>query len=257
MLVLLPLAAWEFVQADTPAWTPQATLLVVAAGLLPGIGAYWAYGFCQKVLGASRVAASLYLGPLYGGLAAWLVLGETMGWHHAMGAALILPGIYLASMAQPMGCSLEDAIFRMAHHRVLGGCSAHGHFQIAPHSRVVLDHLPQALLGTTMGQLRRPGIQPNHQLVRQSAGQATQKHDGQDRKPPQHHVGRQQMGIGPTLHQAIGHDTHSANACGQQDRGQQSGGCCGRCCNHRLAPRWAWHGGGDGFHFVFPEMEWV
>jgi drug/metabolite transporter (DMT)-like permease len=34
---------------------------------------------------------------LYGGLAAWLVLGETMGWHHAMGAALILPGIYLAS----------------------------------------------------------------------------------------------------------------------------------------------------------------
>jgi hypothetical protein len=27
-------------------------------------------------------------------------------------------------MAQPIGCSLEDAIFRMAHHRVLGGCSA-------------------------------------------------------------------------------------------------------------------------------------
>jgi O-antigen/teichoic acid export membrane protein len=74
-----------------------ATLLVVAAGLLPGIGAYWAYGFCQKVLGASRVASSLYLGPLYGGLAAWLVLGEAMGWHHLMGAALILPGIYLAS----------------------------------------------------------------------------------------------------------------------------------------------------------------
>ncbi len=97
MLVLLPFAAWEFVQAETPAWTPQATLLVVAAGLLPGIGAYWAYGFCQKVLGASRVAASLYLGPLYGGLAAWLVLGEAMGWHHLMGAALILPGIYLAS----------------------------------------------------------------------------------------------------------------------------------------------------------------
>jgi drug/metabolite transporter (DMT)-like permease len=43
------------------------------------------------------VAASLYLGPLYGGLAAWLVLGEAMGWHHLMGAALILPGIYLAS----------------------------------------------------------------------------------------------------------------------------------------------------------------
>jgi drug/metabolite transporter (DMT)-like permease len=97
VLVLLPFSIWEYAQADRPAWTAQATVLVVAAGLLPGIGAYWAYGFCQKVLGASRVAASLYLGPLYGGLAAWLVLGEAMGWHHVMGAALILPGIYMAS----------------------------------------------------------------------------------------------------------------------------------------------------------------
>jgi drug/metabolite transporter (DMT)-like permease len=97
VVVLLPFSIWEYWQADRPAWSVQATVLVVAAGLLPGIGAYWAYGFCQKVLGASRVAASLYLGPLYGGLAAWLVLGEAMGWHHLMGAALILPGIYMAS----------------------------------------------------------------------------------------------------------------------------------------------------------------
>lgn len=97
VIVLLPFSLWEFLQADRPAWTLQATVLVVAAGLLPGIGAYWAYGFSQKVLGASRVAASMYLGPLYGGLAAWLVLGEAMGWHHIMGAALILPGIYMAS----------------------------------------------------------------------------------------------------------------------------------------------------------------
>ena len=97
VMVLLPFSIWEYWQADRPAWSVQATMLVVTAGLLPGIGAYWAYGFSQKVLGASRVAASLYLGPLYGGLAAWLVLGEAMGWHHLMGAALILPGIYLAS----------------------------------------------------------------------------------------------------------------------------------------------------------------
>ena len=97
VLVLLPFSVWEYLQPDRPAWTMQASLLVVAAGLLPGIGAYWAYGFSQKVLGASRVAASLYLGPLYGGLTAWVFLGEAMGWHHVMGAALILPGIYLAS----------------------------------------------------------------------------------------------------------------------------------------------------------------
>jgi hypothetical protein len=101
VLVLMPFALWEWQQADTPTWSTQATLLVVLAGLVPGIGAYWAFGFCHKVLGASRVAASLYLGPLYGGLTAWAVLGESLGWHHVMGALLILPGIYLASRPAP------------------------------------------------------------------------------------------------------------------------------------------------------------
>jgi drug/metabolite transporter (DMT)-like permease len=59
-----------------------------------GVGAF---GFCQKVLGVSTVAVNLYLGPLYGGLIAWWVLGEPMRWHHVMGAGLILPGICLAS----------------------------------------------------------------------------------------------------------------------------------------------------------------
>ena len=97
VIAMLPFALWEAFQPGTPAWTPQATLLTVAAALLPGVGAYWAYGFAQKVLGASRVASSLYLGPLYAGIAAWGVLGEPLGLHHAVGAALILPGIFLVS----------------------------------------------------------------------------------------------------------------------------------------------------------------
>lgn len=95
--VLMPFALWELSLADTPAWSWQATALVVVAALVPGIGAYGAYSHAQKLLGASRVAASLYLGPLYAALAAWGVLGEPMGLHHAVGAALILPGIFLAS----------------------------------------------------------------------------------------------------------------------------------------------------------------
>jgi drug/metabolite transporter (DMT)-like permease len=96
-LVLLPFAAAEWFSPERPAWSSTATVLVLSAAIVPGIGAYWAYGYCQKILGASRVAASLYLGPLYGGLTAWGVLGEPMGWHHIVGAGLILPGIYLAS----------------------------------------------------------------------------------------------------------------------------------------------------------------
>jgi drug/metabolite transporter (DMT)-like permease len=97
VVVLAPCAAWEWLQADTPAWSMQATLLVAVAALLPGLCAYWLYGWAQKVLGASRVAVTLYLGPLYAALAAYLVLNEPLGWHHVVGAALILPGVYWVS----------------------------------------------------------------------------------------------------------------------------------------------------------------
>lgn len=96
-LVLLPFAVTEWVATPHAAWSNTASLLVVAAAVFPGVGAYLSYGFCQKTLGASRVAASLYMGPLYGGLVAWLFLNESLGLHHAVGAAMILPGIYLAS----------------------------------------------------------------------------------------------------------------------------------------------------------------
>lgn len=101
VIMLAPFALWEWTQADCPDWSWAATGLVLVAGLIPGVGAYWTYGFAQKVLGASRVAASLYLGPLYGGFTAWSVLGEPMGWHHLGGACLILPGIWLASHKAP------------------------------------------------------------------------------------------------------------------------------------------------------------
>ena len=96
---LLPFGLWELWCTPTPAWSGQATLLVLAAAVFPGVGAYWIYGWSQKLLGASRVAVTLYLGPLYAALAAWAVLGEPLGWHHLSGAALILPGVYLVTRA--------------------------------------------------------------------------------------------------------------------------------------------------------------
>jgi drug/metabolite transporter (DMT)-like permease len=90
VVVLLPFALWELAQSGTPTVGAQAWGLMAVAALLPGVVAYWVYGWTQKVLGASRVAMALYLGPLYGGIAAWVMLGETPGWHHLGGALLIL-----------------------------------------------------------------------------------------------------------------------------------------------------------------------
>jgi len=98
-LVLLPLTVWEMSQSDALPLNSYGLLLIVVAAIVPGLGAYWIYGWAQKILGASRVAVSLYLGPLYAGLAAWGVLGEPLGWHHAVGAALILPGVFFVTGA--------------------------------------------------------------------------------------------------------------------------------------------------------------
>jgi drug/metabolite transporter (DMT)-like permease len=94
---ILPFALWEMQAPDTPAWSARATFLVVTAALIPGLGAYWIYGWAQKMVGASRVAVTLYLGPLYAAGLAWGILNEPLGWHHLMGAAMIFPGVFLAS----------------------------------------------------------------------------------------------------------------------------------------------------------------
>ncbi len=96
-LVLLPPALWEAAQPGSADVGAYALLLIVVAALIPGVGAYWIYGWAQKILGASRVAVALYLGPLYAAAAAWSLLGEPLGAHHAVGALLILPGVFLVT----------------------------------------------------------------------------------------------------------------------------------------------------------------
>lgn len=100
VLLLLPLAAIEAL-SDLPMtqtiWGWKTFALVVAAGVIPGAGAYLAYATLQKTLGAARAGLTLYLGPVYAAVTAFLVLGEPIEWYHGMGALIILPGIYLAS----------------------------------------------------------------------------------------------------------------------------------------------------------------
>ena len=92
---LLPFSIWELFQPDLTVWGAQAFWLIVIAGLVPGLGAYWIYGWAQKILGASRTAIALYLGPLYAAFMTWAFLGEAPGWHHLFGGLLILPGVFL------------------------------------------------------------------------------------------------------------------------------------------------------------------
>jgi len=102
VLTLLPFSLWELTQPGLLVWGSEALWLVLAVAVMPGLGAYWIYGWAQRILGASRVAVALYLGPLYAAMGAWAMLGEPPGWHHLVGAALILPGVFLVTQARPM-----------------------------------------------------------------------------------------------------------------------------------------------------------
>ena len=97
LLVLLPATLVEAALTTTPPWGWGAAGLVLLAAVVPGVLSYGAYSYLQRELGASRTAMMLYLAPVYGALLAWALLGEVPGWYHAVGAAMILPSIWLAS----------------------------------------------------------------------------------------------------------------------------------------------------------------
>ncbi len=97
LLVLLPFTVLEaMTQPPLPLGLHALGLMAVAA-LLPGALSYVAHAYLQRELGTARTALMLYLAPVYGALGAWWVLGEVPGWYHAVGAALILPSIWLAT----------------------------------------------------------------------------------------------------------------------------------------------------------------
>lgn len=97
VVVLIPFTvveAFAFMSTEL-SWRTFGFMLAVA--LFPGFGAYLSYAFMQRELGAARVGVVLYLGPLYSAALAWAVLGEPIRGFHVGGAALILPGIWLAT----------------------------------------------------------------------------------------------------------------------------------------------------------------
>ncbi|MFN5348078.1 MAG: DMT family transporter [Polaromonas sp.] len=100
VLLLVPLTVLEALSGlpmTQTIWGWRTVALALAAALVPGAGAYLAYATLQKALGAARAGLTLYLSPLYVAVTAFLVLGEPMYFYHLVGAAVMLPGIYLAS----------------------------------------------------------------------------------------------------------------------------------------------------------------
>ena len=96
-LWLLPLSPWvlrpEFVLGASPVVTGAILYLALLTSVVSYFLWYWALGRTD----ASKVAVFSNLQPVVTAVAAWLVLGERIGWEVAVGGALVLAGVRLTT----------------------------------------------------------------------------------------------------------------------------------------------------------------
>lgn len=97
VLVMLPAQALELAAAGPPAFDLKTVAAVITLIIVPGVGAYATFSYMTKHLGPNRTGLMLYLAPVYTAVMAWLLLGEAFAFYHWLGAALVLPGLYLAT----------------------------------------------------------------------------------------------------------------------------------------------------------------
>lgn len=98
LVVLAPFTLWEsLVLGEVPAFTWETLKWVALLSIVASFGAYQVYAFVQKTLGAGRTSLLMYLMPVYNVGLAWVLLGEQPQSYHWIGAALVLPGLMLAT----------------------------------------------------------------------------------------------------------------------------------------------------------------
>ena len=96
-LVLAPFTLLEALLHEAPEINAVSVGAVVFLALVPALGAYGSYGYVQRHLGASKTGLMLYLSPVYTAVLAYFLLAEALQGYHLLGAALVLPGLWLAT----------------------------------------------------------------------------------------------------------------------------------------------------------------
>lgn len=103
VLLLVPLAAGSLWLHPLPqaSVTPTVAVALLALGLLCTAWAYVLYFRLIADVGALKALTVTFLIPLFGVLWGWLLLGESVGWAHATGGALIALALWLVLRPAP------------------------------------------------------------------------------------------------------------------------------------------------------------
>lgn len=107
-VMLAPFALWETVNAGGLPTSPTAWASILGVALIASVLAYSSYQKGVQLVGPARTSLFMYLMPVYAAALAALLLGETIGWYHVLGAALIIGGVALATgLARQIGLSTQ------------------------------------------------------------------------------------------------------------------------------------------------------
>ncbi|HYD66382.1 DMT family transporter [Azospirillum sp.] len=101
VVVLAPFYLAETLLDRAVVLSGEAMLRIGGVALFASVLAFTTYQKCIALLGPSRAGAALYVMPLWASLLAWALLGEAPQLFHLAGAALILPGVLLATLPVP------------------------------------------------------------------------------------------------------------------------------------------------------------
>lgn len=96
-VMLLPFYLWEIGTGRMMSLDRVTLLTIGYVAIFPSVLAYFFYNRGVELAGANRAGLFMHLMPVFGSVMAILFLGERFQWFHALGIALILGGIVLAT----------------------------------------------------------------------------------------------------------------------------------------------------------------
>jgi drug/metabolite transporter (DMT)-like permease len=93
----VPVGVLYLFEKESIVWNATSVLGLAYVAVFPALLAYYFWSLGVAAVGAARAGVFLYLTPVFGSLMGVLLLGEAFGLHHAVGMALIVAGVTIAS----------------------------------------------------------------------------------------------------------------------------------------------------------------
>jgi drug/metabolite transporter (DMT)-like permease len=103
-LLLLPLALIEFASGARINVTPSSLMVLAYVAVFPSLIAYMFFVRSVELIGPNRASPFFHLMPVFGSVIAILFLGEEPQIFHALGFALVLGGVFVATR-RPAGAA--------------------------------------------------------------------------------------------------------------------------------------------------------